>query len=744
MRPLIPIIALVAALSAACSSGGDGGTSAATTPSNTSSSSTSTTTPTTTPTTTWTPLPAVPGTVNVVSSDSTIPAGSTATFGQIFPVGEIASGQFVVASRAGSALPTQTVVKRRHPDGSVLHAIVSVRLPAAAATAPTNASMALTLAATASNATGTALLVSDVTASGSPDYRVEITEKSVLKNGTTPAPEAGRVFSSSLKAALAGSTDSWISGPIASEWRARVAPNDTSAVAHPGLRVSFDARYYSASDGRLSVAIENVESTPARGDRQYDLKVLRIEGGSTSVVYSRNDIKHFAQTRFRNIFYFGTGKEILAIPDSVRMKLARAIPNYANITIPAATLSSAYTSWLAKPRDVFESGIITKVFGTTGGRGDIGPLPEWAARAFISSDPRMYQIMLDSAERAAYFRVHYNEFNAPGLFSIDTHPTVNLNEQRYNNVADRILDPVLPVTSPSGWSVDRAHQPSLAYAPYLVTGDRYYLDELCYWANYNFIADDANRDGANGRAYDQMRGIAWILRTLGHAAWATPDDDIRKAYFTSKLEYNFAWIRVNILPKNQLGYWSNPLGESGQTISPYQSSAFNTAVNYGMAPWQHNFVTIAIAEMAAKGYDVTDIRDFALGFTTRLFTSAPTYSPYDGTKSRIGVRLGDGTFIGTMVDLNFHNFGTRPTVPTQMSDDNPGDANGYTAIALATIAAAVDASIPNAPQAYIFVRNQMMADAVRQNAHTNQPTWNIIPFGSVAGLAEQPGVYVRP
>ena len=33
-------------------------------------------------------------------------------------------------------------------------------------------------------------------------------------------------------------------------------------------------------------------------------------------------------------------------------------------------------------------------------------------------------------------------------------------------------------------SGDNAHQPSIAYVPYLLTGDRYYAEEMAFWANY--------------------------------------------------------------------------------------------------------------------------------------------------------------------------------------------------------------------------------------------------------------------
>ena len=34
---------------------------------------------------------------------------------------------------------------------------------------------------------------------------------------------------------------------------------------------------------------------------------------------------------------------------------------------------------------------------------------------------------------------------------------------------------------------DDAHQPSIAYVPYLITGDRYYAEEMAFWANYSML-----------------------------------------------------------------------------------------------------------------------------------------------------------------------------------------------------------------------------------------------------------------
>jgi hypothetical protein len=87
---------------------------------------------------------------------------------------------------------------------------------------------------------------------------------------------------------------------------------------------------------------------------------------------------------------------------------------------------------------------------------------------------------------------------------------------------------------------DSPHQPSLGYLAYLLLGERAHLDELHFWANWNLLESNPYyRDFASGWLdWNQVRGQAWSLRTLGYAAWVTPDDHPLAAYFRDKLRRN--------------------------------------------------------------------------------------------------------------------------------------------------------------------------------------------------------------
>ncbi len=705
----------------------------------------------------WTSVAPTPGQATAISPDNTIAANTVITFGQIFPSGEIPAGQFVQASAAGTPLTTQTDVKRRYADGSVRHAILSVRLPATTVSLPAKASVSMTLAATGSSPAGSAVALASINSAGSPvDYRVEIYEHGVKASGVA-TDESGKTWTATLKNALAGTVSSWISGPVAMEWRARVAPT-SSGVPHPGLRVLFDARYQSTSQGRVSITLENVESNTARGDRTYDIRIYDATTGGT-VLFSRDSVVHYANTRYRKVYFFGAGmKEIMAIADVARLKNARAIPNYANVTIPESTLNSNYVSWQTSSRGLYQPAMITPGMANTGGRPDIGPLPGWTALALISGDPRMYQIMLDHADRAGMWNVHWRDSLLSGattanadIFSIDAHPNFALfnsssdpssylGSTQTNWMGDALPPPTLPFTTPAGWQHDTDHEPSLAYLPYVVTGDHYYLDELYFYADWHFMnRAPAYRGYGDGLMSDyQVRGQAWSMRTMGHAAWIAPDTDWQKDYFTAKLNKNLAWYRANVLPTNSLGYWASDVDWRIDLVP--DGSALVAKV---IAPWQHHFMAYTLTQLCDWGYAATDVRDFALGFSTRLFTSGSDYNRFDGTAYYSPTKLKDGTYINTMSALNYHSFVNRTSgPPTDLPGYNSPD--GYAAQALTALSGSVDAGISNASAGYVFVRNEIMRFG---NSNTQQfvtnPTWNIVPRGAVTGLAEAPGIYTK-
>ncbi|WP_341678296.1 hypothetical protein [Niveibacterium sp. SC-1] len=629
------------------------------------------------------------------------------SFGFTLPAGLAKDG--LVAVRNGTALPTQVDVKRRHPDGTIRHAILSVALPDAE-TSP------LAIVSAAGNPLNKPALTPAQILSGPINYVVQITED-------------GRTWQTSLREALAGKPSPWLQGALQSEWRGRVAPTAGGA-AHPALRVVFDARFESISRGRVSITLDNVESTEARGDRSYSLRILDAGG---KLIEDRPLQTHYNQTRYRKVYLFGGASSQIVLPDLALLKRAHAIANYTDADLGSAPASSLYNYWMASKRDTFDSGIIRSNMPDSGGRMDIGPLPGWTVIALLSGAANAYQVMYDAADRAGVFSVHYLDKDGSGRIpSIDKYPTMTVGGgAEWSQPADKLPATKLPRTSPH--QVDTAHQPSLSFIPYLLTGDRYYLDELYYWAGWNLLQlhwDYRNKAAGIVKA-EQVRAMGWSLRTQAQAAWAAPDGDWEGPYFASKIENNAGYMRTSVMPRNGIGLYRG-WGDMGSTAQSPEGN-LSSEVAYWVSPWMHDFHAISWSQICDLGLGGCDVRDWLLGFTVKRFTSGTDFNRMDGTAYRLAGDLKSGKPITTMSELYAYSFANRsgPAPTTLLYTGDPG---GYAIQAFATLAVANDAGLPKADEAYRFVRDELIKKG-GLGAFLSDPTWNLMSAAPVAGIS---------
>src|SRR5205823_5055201 len=184
-------------------------------------------------------------------------------------------------------------------------------------------------------------------------------------------------------------------------------------------------------------------------------------------------------------------------------------------------------------------GDLTLPMNEHGGRRELAPYPDWTAQYLVHKTPSQRAYVLRHGELAGSWGIHVRD--SDGLLpTIDKYPYYWL-DPRWRNEAqlqgprnvrkNRDGNYVIPGQAEPG---DIAHQPSLAFVPYLVTGDRFFADETTYWANFCLIgsyANDFNRKGSQGLLIgNEVRGIGWALRNLGDAAAYLPDDHPMKRY----------------------------------------------------------------------------------------------------------------------------------------------------------------------------------------------------------------------
>jgi hypothetical protein len=281
------------------------------------------------------------------------------------------------------------------------------------------------------------------------------------------------------------------------------------------------------------------------------------------------------------------------------------------------------------------NGFIQSNFGTTGARDEIGPQPRWTAEYLLSMDDRARQVCMGHGDLSGSFSVHLRESDSVRTVGIWQYPTVTIMTAaaQWSDPKDKIPTATGPCTTP--YNPDGAHQPDFAYIPYLLSGDYYYLEEMYYWCSWNLLKyNPGYRQQGKGLLsveYDEVRGLAWVIRTMGEAAAIAPDGDFEKVYYDSIVRYNLSYHTERLLgstPDNELGVWiwKDGIGENrcGAGLATC-ISAFTC-----------DFLAISLDHLYNLGFETAaPLRDFMLKGTAERFRGDNGFNPYCGTEYRM-------------------------------------------------------------------------------------------------------------
>lgn len=518
-------------------------------------------------------------------TDSQVPL----TFGQAFGPGKLARETQLVARLAdGKQIALQVDAKAFHDDGSVRHAVISGILPA-----PGVQGLALGLARRDPGSRADTGSPAPVEASPAALARAGLTANVKLAIGE-------KHYSASLERLLAQAKPAtWLKGPIAHEWHVSAALADRNGSEHPHLAARFAVRWYPGlKKARVDVTIENNWAyEPAPQNFTYDAEIE--VGGKT--VYRKDNLTHYHHARWRKLAWWGGDPALHLRHDSRQLIDSHALPNYdPTVAISESALAKTIGAWNGPKTEPMGVGLALPAMPTTGGRGDIGLQPAWAVGYLLSMDPRAKAVTMGTADLAGSWSMHYRD-RRTGL-------PVSLLDYPYMTIAGRSTDTRNPATkkfeafpacvsreacrTPNAHDI--SHQPNLAYLPYLLTGDHYYLEELQFWAMYDvFASNPGYRENRKGLVKpEQVRGQAWALRTLAEAAYISPEDHPLKQHFLHILNSNLDWYNAeytNNQRANLLGFIAN-----GYSVLYLEKTA--------IAPWQDDFFTSAIGRAAELGF----------------------------------------------------------------------------------------------------------------------------------------------
>jgi Ca2+-binding RTX toxin-like protein len=510
----------------------------------------------------------------------TLQTGVT-TFGQVFQAGDLPAGQGLVARVGGSTVPVQVDVKTTHPDGSVKMAVLAFERPAL------------------SSGEGVAVTLEKAPAPP-PQASVDlaaVSTKHALVVELTPAGQ-GKItidVMDALRDALADGTASlWQKGALATQARVEIDL--------PGsMRLKFDVTAFKNGQISVDAGFANDEAMLAVGGRvAYDV-VARLNG--QEVV--RESVNHGQYQTWTREFETSEANGGQGLGDATRgwlnihhdveyLKGAGAVAAYdLSIPVPANTLAS-YDSALAAPdwgEPLAANGVTTEM-GMAGGRADLGYTTQHNVVWLLTGDARVAAFSLGQAEAGGAAPWNFWDSGNGTWLNTDNYPFLWTDGRggtgRPGDSSSWGL--TQQVDGETGWEVTTSHQPDLAFVPYILTGERWILDNLNAQTSWSIMSTwpyPRDNGGANVIDWNQVRGAAWSMRQIENAAWINPDGSTEKDYFRSVSEKNWTWFL------SKTAEWTAQQGEA------YGYVPFNIGEAGDLAPWQQDYFA-GIAILAAK------------------------------------------------------------------------------------------------------------------------------------------------
>jgi hypothetical protein len=396
----------------------------------------------------------------------------------------------------------------------------------------------------------------------------------------------------------------WYRPYSAWNWAQQTTPSSKS------LSPTFVVTFYPALTGgdtefvRVEAIVENCWVQKLQ-DQFYNLSVKTGNPGATS--YTRNNVIHNAMTRLRWTGWSGPapGGWVNELDQGVHVDYnlpymvygRNILPLDLNRTVGSAALASELSGFQASDQGDMPSPSAAgsaqwgRNWLATGGSPDIGIMTRWYARYLYRMDSRdAWKFFLGNARAAGHIPYHIRE-DDPGkpfdhlstngqgwpvtvngrpnlihALSSDTSSNpmrivpgmlVKVNQGTSWLGAEYSIYPVwCNAASSDGdgrkWALKPNHWRDLAWVPYLITGDFYFLEEVWFGGLWSLNIAGYQRgplfsDGylsavsQTGGANHEVRGAAWATRQLIFAAMVSPDGTPR-TYFQEKLN-----VQIHIL-----------------------------------------------------------------------------------------------------------------------------------------------------------------------------------------------------
>ncbi len=523
--------------------------------------------------------------------------------------------------------------------------------------------------------------------------RIETSSAAPIRTETLQPYEAPRRYTASAHAMLGRAERSaWLSGSQAGEvlLAGPLVADDGSP--HPRLTARMNVRAYAGvPQTRTDVILEDLWAyQPDPRNWHYDVAIEQ----DGKRVFHDEDVTHYHHARWHKVLWSGADPELFVQYDRHHLLNSYAVQHYdERLVIPSAVIQNDLNNLAKADTAIMGNANVVFYFGTTGGRPDIGPVPRWTTIYLLSMDPREYTVMMANANASGSVPIHFRDRRTGLPVNVDDHAREKLPKV---------------VNGDTPWSPERAHQPSLVYVPYMVTGDRYYLEEVQFWATWNLLSTESGTLGIVLGTL-QTRNDAWSLRALAEAAEITPDRDPLKHYYQGKLEQNLTWANARYEKR------SNPLG---------LDAVFNRGNRF--APWQGDFMILVLSQVHNDGYisAETFMRWIAIPTMGVWMNEQNGYCRMNAPPGGLTIRRpSGGDLVTSWAELQKLNFPQQVDCPTSFPKEAyEGSPLGYIINAMAAAAVLSDVDYPGARELF----NALNERESKVNFGAD-PTWRIVP-----------------
>ena len=341
--------------------------------------------------------------------------------------------------------------------------------------------------------------------------------------------------------------DYWLRGPLVTQ--ARVERRQDNGP----LRITADISVYADGNVAADVMFNNDLTEvrkgswgPAMPPQRYTATVaLNGEAGSNTVTqYQFQDWI----TRVRS-----DNARVNVQKDLAYLEQAGAVLPYDRSTgVSNSTINGFADCALDTP---LAANCLAKYMPTTGARHDIGYTTQANTIWLLTGDARIADTALAQGDAGGAVPWNFKLSNGRWVTPFND-PQVWIDGRASVSIANQ------PNFDGTGWTWDAAHQPNLAYVPYIMTGQRWYLDRLNAQAAFALTSNWPVPRCGNGSvatcdlALDftgQVRTQAWSIREIVQAAYIGRSGTWEQSYFGQVSARNWNNVRTRLAAKTVCG-----------------------------------------------------------------------------------------------------------------------------------------------------------------------------------------------